>query len=91
MSREPKRAVFLDRDGVINQSVVKGGKPYPPSSIDEVKILPGVPEALEKLRGAGFLLICVTNQPDVARGTQSKEVVESINKFLLKSLCLDEI
>ena len=91
MSREPKRAVFLDRDGVINQSVVKDGKPYPPSSIDEVKILPGVPEALEKLRGAGFLLICVTNQPDVARGTQSKEVVESIHKFLLKSLCLDEI
>jgi len=91
MSREPKRAVFLDRDGVINQSVVKDGKPYPPSSIDEVKILPGVPKALEKLRRAGFLLICVTNQPDVARGTQSKEVVESINKFLLKSLCLDEI
>jgi len=91
MSHKPKKAVFLDRDGVINRAVVKDGKPYPPLSINEVEILPGVPEALEKLRNGGFLLICVTNQPDVARGTQSREAVESIHKFLLKSLCLDEI
>jgi D-glycero-D-manno-heptose 1,7-bisphosphate phosphatase len=91
MNYKLKKAVFLDRDGVINRSVVKDGKPYPPSSIDEVEILPGVPEALEKLRKAGFLLICVTNQPDVARGTQNREAVEAIHKFLLKSLWLDEI
>jgi len=91
MNHELKKAVFLDRDGVINRSVVKDGKPYPPSIIGDVKILPGVPEALEKLREAGFLLICVTNQPDVARGKQNKEAVEAINELLLESLSLDEI
>lgn len=86
-----RRAVFLDRDGVINQAVVKDGKPYPPSSINEVEILPGVPEALEKLRNASFLLICVTNQPDVARGKQSKRVIEAIHELLLESLPLDDM
>jgi len=91
MSKELKKAVFLDRDGVINRSMVREGKPYPPSSPEEVEILPGVGEALKNLKGAGFLLICVTNQPDVARGTQKKEIVEAIHKLLLESLCLDEI
>ncbi|MBC8178233.1 MAG: HAD family hydrolase [Deltaproteobacteria bacterium] len=91
MNHKPKKAVFLDRDGVINRPVIRDGKPYPPSSVTEVEILPGVSEALEKLKDKGFLLICVTNQPDVARGTQKREQVESIHKCLLESLCLDEI
>ena len=62
------KAVFLDRDGVINRSLVKQGKPYPPATIDELEILPGVDEALSSLKKEGFLLIVVTNQPDVARG-----------------------
>ena len=66
------RAVFLDRDGVINRAVVRDGKPFPPASVEETEILPGVAEALKSLRDAGFLLIVVTNQPDVARGTTSK-------------------
>jgi D-glycero-D-manno-heptose 1,7-bisphosphate phosphatase len=86
-----RRAVFLDRDGVLNRSLVSQGKPYPPASPDEVEILPGVLEALRRLRAAGFLLICVTNQPDVARGTQRRDVVEAIHRVLLQSLDLDEI
>ena len=66
------RAVFLDRDGVINRAVVRDGKPYPPASLAEFEILPGVPEALRELDEAGFLLIVVTNQPDVARGSHVK-------------------
>ena len=91
MSHEPKKAVFLDRDGVINRSVIRAGKPYPPASTAEVEILSGVSDALEKLKDVGFLLVCVTNQPDVARGTQKREKVEAIHKLLLESLCLDEI
>jgi len=91
MSYEPKKAVFLDRDGVINRSITKDGKPYPPSSAAELEVLPGVQEALEKLKDAGFLLVCITNQPDVARGTQKREKVEAIHKLLLESLCIDEI
>jgi D-glycero-D-manno-heptose 1,7-bisphosphate phosphatase len=87
----PRRAVFLDRDGVLNRSVVWGGKPYPPSCLAELEILEGVPEALDLLKKAGFLLICVTNQPDVSRGTQSRETVEVMHKRLLEVLPLDEI
>jgi len=86
-----RRAVFLDRDGVLNRALVRDGKPYPPRSVKEVKILPGVRGALRKLKGAGFLLICVTNQPDVARKKLSRKTVEAIHSFLLKTLCLDEI
>ena len=90
MRRTSLRAVFLDRDGVLNRSVVRGGKPYPPASISEVEILPGVGEALQKLKKAGFMTIVATNQPDVARGTQTREAVEQINDFLMAELELDE-
>ena len=85
------RAVFLDRDGVINRSVVRDGKPYPPSCLDELEIIEGVEEAMELLRKAGFRLICITNQPDVARGTQKMEVVEDIHKRLKEVLPFDDI
>ncbi len=85
-----RKAVFLDRDGVVNKTVVRGGKPYPPSSPAEVEIVDGAPEALSRLREAGFLLIVVTNQPDVARGTQSRELVEAMNARLMEELPLDE-
>jgi D-glycero-D-manno-heptose 1,7-bisphosphate phosphatase len=84
-----RRAVFLDRDGVINKAVVRGAKPYPPASVAELCILPGVHEALLKLRAGGFLLYVVTNQPDVARGTQTRASVERIHDFLRSSLPLD--
>lgn len=85
-----KPAVFLDRDGVINKAVVRDGKPYPPANVSELEILPGVEDALVKLSQAGYLLIVVTNQPDVARGTTTKETVEEINDFLASRLPLDD-
>ena len=54
------------------------------------KFLPGVEEALAALRAAGFLLIVVTNQPDVARGTTTREAVEAINAALGAALPIDE-
>ena len=62
------RAVFLDRDGVLNRALVHDGRPYPPATLEAFEILPGVPEAVRHLHDAGFLTIVVTNQPDVARG-----------------------
>lgn len=85
-----RRAVFLDRDGVINRAEVRDGKPYPPANLDEMEILPGVPEALAELHDAGFMLIVVTNQPDVSRGTTPKAVVEDINRHLASNLLIDE-
>ena len=83
------RAVFLDRDGVLNRAVVREGRPYPPASVAEVAILPGVVEALQRLKVAGFVLIVVSNQPDVARGTTSKVTVEAINAYLAERLPID--
>jgi D-glycero-D-manno-heptose 1,7-bisphosphate phosphatase len=86
-----RRAVFLDRDGVINRAIVRDGTPYPPANLNELEILPGVNEALEKLHAANYLLIVVTNQPDVARGAAEKSDVEKMNAQLSSLLPLDEI
>src|SRR5437899_2684085 len=86
-----RRAVFLDRDGVINRANVRGGKPYPPDTLEQLEILPGVPEALERLRRAGFLNVVVTNQPDVGSGKQRREVVEAMHARLLKNLQIDAV
>lgn len=86
-----KRAVFLDRDGVLNNAVIRSGKPYPPSGLAEVSINPGVESGLEILHNLGYLLIVVTNQPDVSRGRITRESVEEIHHFLLEKLPLDKI
>jgi len=86
-----RRAVFLDRDGVLNAPVIRQGKPYPPESLAALEILPGVPQALSDLRAAGYLNIVVTNQPDVATGKQRIEVVEAMHDRLLKELPLDAV
>lgn len=85
-----RRAVFLDRDGVINRAIVRDGKPYPPGRIEDLEILPGVREALARLRDAGFRLVVVTNQPDVARGTQRREAIDAMHASLSAALPLDE-
>ncbi|MDP3706328.1 MAG: HAD family hydrolase [Legionellaceae bacterium] len=90
LSNHTRLAVFLDRDGVINRSVVINGKPYAPANLAAMEILPGVPDALAALSGAGFLLIVITNQPDVARKTTSKAAVEDINTYLSNNLPIDE-
>ena len=85
------RAVFLDRDGVLNRALVRDGKPYPPVGPEDFEILPGVPEALARLKSAGFMLIVVTNQPDVARGAATRGTVEALNSLLRQLLSVDEI
>ncbi len=85
------RAVFLDRDGVLNRTFVESGVPLPPAMADGLEILPGVPAALKRLADAGFLRIVVTNQPDVARGRQRRDEVEAINHRLGLALPLDAI
>ena len=81
--------MFLDRDGVLNRAVVREGRPYPPASAANVEIPEGARAALEALRAAGFVLIVVSNQPDVARGATTRAEVEAINAVLHRSLPLD--
>lgn len=86
-----RRAVFLDRDGVLNAALVRGGVPVPPSSPAEFRLLPGVPEACAALRRSGWVLVVVSNQPDIARGHAGAAQVEEINARLRAEVPLDDI
>jgi D-glycero-D-manno-heptose 1,7-bisphosphate phosphatase len=83
------RAVFLDRDGVINRPIIREKRPYPPRSVAEFEILPGVENACCAFKTAGYLLVVVTNQPDVGRGTLERAVVEEIHRFMVSQLPID--
>ncbi len=85
------RAVFLDRDGVINRAFVRDGKPVPPPTLQELEVLPGVPEALRDLKQHGYELLVVTNQPDVGRGKQSRQALDAMHKLLSDRLPIDDI
>ena len=86
-----RRAVFLDRDGVINRALERDNKPYPPANLTEFEILPGVAAACAKLKQAGFLLVVATNQPDVGRGTLKQEIVETIHAGMCRQLPIDRV
>jgi D-glycero-D-manno-heptose 1,7-bisphosphate phosphatase len=88
---KPNKAVFLDRDGVINRPIIVDGKPYPPRTVADFEILPGVDQACADLKKAGYLLVVVTNQPDVGRGILKKEVVEAIHEAMKQRLPIDRI
>ena len=75
-------AIFLDRDGTLNRQVIRDGKPYPPQTVADFELFPGVPEACASLAAAGFVLVVATNQPDVGRGTQSQDIVEAMHAKL---------
>ena len=85
------KAVYLDRDGVINKAIVIDGKPYPPSSLKELELIEGVKEGLKALKDSGYKLFVVTNQPDVARGKTALESVLQINNYIVTELGIDEV
>jgi D-glycero-D-manno-heptose 1,7-bisphosphate phosphatase len=88
---EGRRAVFLDRDGVLNRPVVRLGKPFPPADLASFEIYPDASDSCRLLKAEGLLLVVVTNQPDVGRGLQSRDVVEAMHRRLQEALPLDRI
>ena len=85
-----KKAIFLDRDGVINEANVKNGLPGSPKNLKEVKILPGVKESILKLKKLSYLCLVITNQPNVSRKITNKTGVEEINTFLKLQTLVDD-
>ena len=85
------KAVFLDRDGVLIHSKVRGGKPYAIVEGETAVLLPGVEAACHRLKQAGYLLVMVTNQPDVVRGKTERRFVEVTNALLTEQLGLDAV
>ena len=86
-----RRAVFLDRDGVINRPVVRLGKPYPPADLASFEIYPEASDACRLLKSEGLLLVVVTNQPDVGRGLQARDVVEAMHRRMQEALPVDRV
>jgi D-glycero-D-manno-heptose 1,7-bisphosphate phosphatase len=85
------KAVFLDRDGVLNEAIVRDGMPYSPETLSEFVIVPDAKASLEMLRDNGFRLIVVTNQPDIARGKMTRQAVDAMNAHLMRELPLDDV
>lgn len=87
----PRRCVFFDRDGVLNQSIVIDGKPYAPRSLEEFKVCPQAASVTDYLYAKGYLLFVVSNQPDVGNGLVEKSLVESFNKAILEKMPISKI
>lgn len=91
ISRISRCAVFLDRDGVINRSEVRDGKPYAPRRLQDFRLLPGVVNAIHDLKQAGLLVIVVTNQPDIGNGLVDAAVVDAMHEKLRRVSLIDDI
>jgi D-glycero-D-manno-heptose 1,7-bisphosphate phosphatase len=85
------RAVFLDRDGVISANVQRDGRPVAPTSMADFRILPGVEEATRRLKDLGFVLVVVTNQPDISTGRNTMATLELMHEEMRRRLPLDDI
>jgi D-glycero-D-manno-heptose 1,7-bisphosphate phosphatase len=86
-----RRAVFFDRDGVLNEAIMRQGVPHPPASVSDLRVAAGAADMVRAVREAGWLTIVVTNQPDVARGATTLECVDAINAEIVERLGVDAI
>ena len=85
------KAVFLDRDGTINNSIVRFGRPFPPMNKDEFEILPRVAEAITLFKEMDYIPVVVTNQPDFVRGGTTLSQIALFNDIIKNELQIDHI
>jgi D-glycero-D-manno-heptose 1,7-bisphosphate phosphatase len=85
------RAVFLDRDGVLNANIERDGRPVAPTQLEQFQLLPGVENAVQRLKDAGFLVVVVTNQPDVSTGRTERATLDAMHELLRSRVAVDEI
>lgn len=85
------KAVFLDRDGVINKPIVRDGKAFSPRSKDEFKFIDGVAQAVKSFKDADLTVIVVTNQPDIARNRLSWSDLEWMTKKVMTETLVDDV
>ena len=83
--------VFLDRDGVVNKVVMRNGRPFSPRTINEFEWTDGVKEYIERLKEHEFLIIVVTNQPDIAKGRLSRETLDAMTELIYSHLPVDSV
>ena len=86
-----RKCVFLDRDGVINVPIFKDGRSFAPILFDDFEIYPSAYDACQMLKKAGYLIVVITNQPDVGNGKASKSEIERMNQYLKSEELVDDI
>jgi D-glycero-D-manno-heptose 1,7-bisphosphate phosphatase len=86
-----RRAIFLDRDGVINKVKIDKKGPHSPRTFKQFELIPGVESALMTFHDRGYLNIIVTNQPDVSRGLMRRGELNKMLEFTKKTLPIDDI
>ncbi len=91
MGTGARRGVFLDRDGVIVDAILRNGRAYAALDLDHFKITDGAAEAVKRLAEAGFAIVVVTNQPEIARGTLSLATLNAMHASLRAAMPIDEI
>ena len=79
------KAIFFDRDGTLNSNK----EHYYVWKVGDLRLNPGVPEALAKLKSRGYMLIGITNQGGISKGEYTTEDVEGFHRALLEALCQD--
>ncbi|MDA4129245.1 MAG: HAD family hydrolase [Thaumarchaeota archaeon] len=85
MSNLTQKAVFFDRDGTLTED------PLPPGSLEDLKIVPDARKYLLTLKEKGYILVMVTNQPDVKRGLLTREFIDLTNEKICDTLPLDRV
>src|SRR5260221_11069889 len=86
-----RRAVFLDRDGVVNRNIMRDGKPCAPRTLRDFRLLPAARQAVAALRDAGFLIFIVTNHADIGNGFIAADIVRQMHERLGRVLAPDAI
>ena len=89
-----KKAIFLDRDGVINEPIFRDGninKPIAPWEIDEFKLFDNIINPLNIIKKMGYHIFIVTNQPDISKGILKISTIKKMNNIIMSKLPIDEI
>jgi D-glycero-D-manno-heptose 1,7-bisphosphate phosphatase len=85
------KAVFLDRDGVINKALIRDGKAYSPRHFSEFEFMENIADQIRKIKDAGYFVIVITNQPDISRGIMDMSELNKMTEAIKANLPVDEI
>ena len=85
------KAVFLDRDGVINKPTIIKNKSYAPTKVKDFRLYPNVAKFCKMLKKKKFLLIVITNQPDYKKKKISINILHQMHERLKKKIKFDDI
>lgn len=91
MPSPAQKAVFLDRDGVLTVPEFREGRSFAPTSLDALAFYEDAADAVRALNDAGFIVIVVTNQPDIGAGKVDAAIIDEMHARLRATMPVDDI